>query len=496
MQKFICAIDQGTTSSRCILFDERGQICSMAQKEFAQSYPHPGWVEQDAQEIWTTTFAVVTQAMAQISITPAQIHAIGIANQRETTICFDKDTGEPIYSAIVWQDKRTADRIEVLYQDVMEPTVRERTGLIPDAYFCASKIAWVLENVPGARQQAQNGQLLFGTVDTWLLWKLTNGAIHATDYTNASRTMLFDIHKLCWDEELLAYFSIPKSMMPQVFPSSSLYGETSLFGQSIWIGSMVGDQQAALFGQCAFEPGEGKNTYGTGCFLLMNTGNQAITSKHGLLTTLTADTKGIGEANYALEGSVFVAGAALSWLRDEMRMLRETPLSENYALRVQDTAGMYVVPAFAGLGAPYWKPRAKGAVLGMTRGVTKEHWIRAVLESIAYQSYDIVRAMEQDIGAPTKVLRVDGGASANRFLMQFQADLCKTIVVRPSCIETTALGAAYLAGLSTGFWKDTQEIRSFHQIADQFTPSMDEDQRLSRLIGWKKAVECAILWGE
>ncbi len=468
----------------------------MAQKEFTQIYPRPGWVEHNPMEIWSSQLAVAIECMAMVGAGAEQIAAIGITNQRETTILWDKNTGEPVYNAIVWQCRRTADLIEELKRDGFDRVIREKTGLIPDAYFSGSKIAWILQNVPGARKKAQAGELLFGTVDTWLIWNLTKGAVHATDYTNASRTMLFDIHKLEWDSEILERLGIPAAILPKVYPSSHVFGHTdaSLFGGEIPIAGAAGDQQAALFGQCCFEQGEVKNTYGTGCFLLMNTGNEAIVSSSGLLTTIAAGTSQRPE--YALEGSVFVAGAGVQWLRDSMRMLRSAPQSQEYCEAVEDTAGVYVVPAFAGLGAPYWNQYARGTVVGLTRGCTKEHFIRATLEAIAYQTADVLRAMEQDSGIHLKSLKVDGGASVNDFLMQFQADIVNTRVDRPKCIETTALGAAYLAGLATGYWKDREEIRANWQLEKVFEASMEEDKRAELLKGWKRAVKCALAWAE
>lgn len=494
MQKYIMALDQGTTSSRCILFDKGGNICSMSQKEFTQIYPQPGWVEHNPMEIWSSQLAVAAECMAMTGVTAEQISGIGITNQRETTILWDRYTGEPVYNAIVWQCRRTSDKIEELKKDGFDRVIREKTGLIPDAYFSASKIAWILDHVPGARQRAENGDLLFGTVDTWIIWNLTKGAVHVTDYTNASRTMLFDIHRLCWDEEIMEYFKIPPSLLPQVRSSSCVYGHTdhAVLGGEIPIAGAAGDQQAALFGQCCFEQGEVKNTYGTGCFLLMNTGHDAIASQSGLLTTIAASTS--GEVEYALEGSVFVAGAGIQWLRDSMRMIKTAPQSQKYAEYVEDTAGVYIVPAFAGMGAPYWNQYARGTVVGLTRGCTKEHFIRAALESIAYQTADVLAAMEQDSGIHLKSLKVDGGASANDFLMQFQSDIVNTGVHRPKCIETTALGAAYLAGLATGYWKDKEEIRANWQIGAAFEPAMTEEKREKLLKGWHKAVKCALLW--
>ena len=496
MKKYVLALDQGTTSSRCIRFDKKGKICSMAQQEFEQIYPQPGWVEHNPMEIWSSQLAVAIEAMAMVNAKPEDISGIGITNQRETTIVWDKETGQPVYNAIVWQCRRTADMIDALTAAGFGETVKEKTGLIPDAYFSASKIAWILENVEGAREKAEAGKLLFGTVDTWLIWHLTKGAVHVTDYTNASRTMLFDIHNLCWDKEILDYFKIPESMLPAVKPSSYLYGytDTSVLGGEIPIAGAAGDQQAALFGQCCFEPGEVKNTYGTGCFLLMNTGEKAIQSKSGLLTTIAAST---GEqVEYALEGSVFVAGAAIQWLRDGMRMIKSAPQSEEYAAAVEETGGVYVVPAFAGLGAPYWNPYARGTIVGLTRGCTKEHFIRATLESIAYQTVDVLEAMEKDSGIDLRSLKVDGGASANNFLMQFEADILDTEVRRPECIETTALGAAYLAGLATGYFKDRAEIRENWQLGRSFASGMEQEKRKTLLKGWKKAVKCALVWAE
>ena len=496
MQKYIMALDQGTTSSRCILFDKSGNICSMSQKEFTQLYPQPGWVEHNPMEIWSSQLAVATECMAMKGAAPEQIAAIGITNQRETTILWDKHTGEPVYNAIVWQCRRTADMIEELKKDGFDQIIRQRTGLVPDAYFSASKIAWILQNVPGAKEKAEAGELLFGTVDTWLIWNLTKGAVHVTDYTNASRTMLFDIHRLCWDQEIMKRFDIPAAILPQVKPSGCIFGHSdpSVLGGAIPIAGAAGDQQAALFGQCCFEQGEVKNTYGTGCFLLMNTGNQAIASKSGLLTTIAAGTS--ETPHYALEGSVFVAGAGVQWLRDSMRMIKSAAQSQEYSEAVDDTAGVYIVPAFAGLGAPYWNQYARGTIVGITRGCTKEHFIRATLESIAYQTEDVLRAMEQDSGIHLKGLKVDGGASANDFLMRFQADIVNTPVRRPQCIETTALGAAYLAGLAVGYWKDEDEIKENWQMGKEFLPLMEQQKRERLLKGWKRAVKSALVWAQ
>ena len=494
---YVLALDQGTTSSRCILFDHTGKICSMAQKEFEQYYPQPGWVEHNPREIWSSQLAVAMEAMAVLGANAENIKAIGITNQRETTIVWDKKTGEPVYNAIVWQCRRTADRIDQLVKDGWSDKIKERTGLVPDAYFSASKIAWILDHVEGARERAERGELAFGTVDTWLIWNLTKGAVHVTDYTNASRTMLFDIHKLEWDQEILDYFKIPRSMLPDVKPSSYLYGYTdpAVLGGKIAIAGAAGDQQAALFGQCCFDKGDVKNTYGTGSFILMNTGCEAITSKHGLLTTIAASCCA-DKVEYALEGSVFVAGASIQWLRDSMRMIKSASESEESADEVFDTAGVYIVPAFTGLGAPYWSQNARGTVVGITRGCKKEHFIRATLESIAYQTTDVIKAMEEDAGTQLTELKVDGGASANNFLMKFQAGLVGTKVRRPKCIETTALGAAYLAGLAVGYWKDKDEIRENWALGRTFEPAMEAEERAKLLKGWKKAVKCALIWAE
>ena len=496
MKQYVMALDQGTTSSRCILFDKQGNICSMAQREFTQVYPKPGYVEHNPMEIWSSQLGVAIEAMAMVNAKPENIAGIGITNQRETTIVWDKTTGTPIYNAIVWQCRRTSDMIDQLKKDGMEETVRQKTGLVPDAYFSATKIAWILRNVEGAQEKAEKGELLFGTVDTWLIWNLTKGKVHVTDYTNASRTMLYDIHNLKWDEELLTYFGIPKTMLPTVKPSSFVYGYTDplVLGGEIPIAGAAGDQQAALFGQCCFEEGDVKNTYGTGCFLLMNTGEKPIASKNGLVTTIAATKE--GKINYALEGSVFVAGASIQWLRDGMRMFKEAKQSEEYALNAVDTTGVYVVPAFAGLGAPYWNQYARGSVFGITRGCQKEHFIRATLESIAYQTYDVIKAMEEDAGVKLTNLKVDGGASANNFLMQFQSDILDAKVDRPSCIETTALGAAYLAGLATGYFTDEEEIKRNWQLGKTFLPLLETEKREELLKGWKKAVKCALIWAE
>ena len=502
MSHYILALDQGTTSSRCIIFDHFGTVKSIAQKEFTQIYPKPGWVEHNPMEIWSSQLAVATEAMARADLTASDMKAIGITNQRETTIVWDKHTGEPIHNAIVWQCRRTADKVEELKNLGLTDYIREKTGLIPDAYFSATKIAWLLDHVEGARKRAEAGELLFGTVDTWLVWKLTAGKQHVTDLTNASRTMLFDIHRLCWDEKLLDALNIPADILPKVYPSGHLFGRTdsSVLGGQIPIAGIAGDQQAALFGQCCFEKGEVKNTYGTGCFLLMNTGTKAIASRHGLITTIAASVepnekeKRPHDTIYALEGSVFVAGAAIQWLRDGMRMIQNAADSQDYAEKVTDTEGCYLVPAFTGLGAPYWNPYARGILVGITRGFSKEHFIRTALESIAYQTADVLKAMEEDAMLTITGLKVDGGASANDFLMQFQADILDATAYRPKCIETTALGVAYLAGLTTGFWKDTDEIKQNWQPDQTFSPTLDPARRNSLLAGWKKAIQCALTY--
>ena len=496
MKKYVMALDQGTTSSRCILFDKQGNICSMAQKEFTQIYPKPGWVEHNPMEIWSSQLSVVTEAISKIGASGEDIAALGITNQRETTIVWNRHTGEPVYNAIVWQCRRTADKIKQLVEDGWSDYVQKTTGLVPDAYFSASKLAWILDNVQGARKEAEAGNLLFGTVDTWLIWNLTKGAVHVTDYTNASRTMMFDIHRLCWDEKLLEYFRIPRQMLPKVKASSCIYGytESSVLGGEIPIAGAAGDQQAALFGQCCFSAGEVKNTYGTGCFLLMNTGEKAVTSGNGLLTTIAASME--NHVQYALEGSIFVAGAGIQWLRDEMDLLKDAAQSEEAALSVEDTNGVYVVPAFTGLGAPYWNPYARGTVVGLTRGCRKEHFIRAVLEAMAYQTADILKIMEQESGVDIVQLKVDGGAARNNFLMQFQSDLLNVDVLRPECVETTALGAAYLAGIAVGYWKDQEDIRKNWALSRTFHAGMAQEQRERLLAGWKRAVKCALVWAE
>ena len=487
--RYIMALDQGTTSSRCIIFNEKGEIIITTQKEFKQFYPQNGWVEHDPNEIWSSMLAVMSEAKAQAEIAPDEIAAIGITNQRETTIIWDRETGEPVYRAIVWQCRRTAPMIDRLTAQGAGPMILKKTGLIIDPYFSASKIAWILENVPGAREKAEAGRLAFGTVDTWLMYKLSGGTIFATDYTNASRTMLYNIHTLSWDPELLELFHIPACMLPEVKDSSGIFGYTSPahMGASVPIAGVAGDQQAALFGQCCFEPGEAKNTYGTGCFLLMNTGSKAVESKNGLLTTIAIGLN--GKVEYALEGSIFVAGAAMQWLRDEMKLIKAAPDSEAMAESVEDTGGVYLVPAFTGLGAPYWDPYARGAVFGLTRGTTKAHFVRATLESLAYQTADVLKAMEDDSGIRLASLKVDGGASANNFLLQFQADILSTDVERPRIVETTALGAAYLAGLAVGYYPDQTEVKKQWKIERRFEPHMEDDKRRTLLAGWKEAVK-------
>ncbi len=497
MAEYVMALDQGTTSSRCILFDKRGVIRSVAQKEFDQYYPGPGWVEHNPMEIWSSELSVTTEAMALLDARPENIAAIGITNQRETTIIWDRHTGDPVYNAIVWQCRRTAPIIDDIVKAGMTEMIREKTGLVPDAYFSASKIKWILDNVEGARDRAEKGGLIFGTVDTWLIWKLTGGKVHVTDHTNASRTMLYNIHELRWDQELLELFGIPEVMLPEVKPSSALYGYTdeTILGGRIPIAGAAGDQQAALFGQCCFERGDVKNTYGTGSFILMNTGKEAVRSENGLVTTIAAGAD--EKPDYALEGSVFVAGAAIQWLRDSMRMLKDAPQSGEYAAEAENgSEGVYIVPAFTGMGAPYWEQYARGSVFGITRGCRKEHFIRAALESIAYQSYDVFRAMEEDAGVEIKELKVDGGASANDFLMKFQADISECDVKRPECIETTALGAAYLAGLAVGYYRDKDEIRDNWQLGQVFRNDMDPEKRNELIKGWKRAVKAAIYWAE
>ena len=488
MSKYVMALDAGTTSNRCIIFDREGNQIAVSQKEFKQIYPHPGWVEHDPMEIWATQLGVAQEAILMARTEAKEIAAIGITNQRETTIVWDKNTGLPVYNAIVWQCRRTADYCEALEKDY-EDMIREKTGLKVDAYFSGTKIRWILENVPGAREKAEKGDLLFGTVDTWLIWNLTRGKAHVTDYSNASRTMLFNIHTLQWDDEILELLDIPKCMLPEVRPSSEVYGETdyTLFGDGIKIAGAAGDQQAALFGQTCFKPGEAKNTYGTGCFLLMNTGETPVTSTNGLVTTIAWGLN--GKVEYALEGSIFVAGAAIQWLRDEMGLVENSPASERYARMVEDTNGVYMVPAFVGLGAPYWDPYARGAIVGLTRGANRNHVIRATLESLAYQTWDVLHAMEADSGIKLDSLKVDGGACANDFLMQFQADMIRAEVRRPVCIETTAMGAAYLAGLAVGYWSSQEDVKSNWQVSGSFVPQMDAKLAKEKLDGWHAAVK-------
>lgn len=490
------ALDAGTTSNRCILFNEKGEICSMAQKEFTQYFPKPGWVEHDPGEIWSTQLAVARQAMNEIHASAADIAAIGITNQRETAIVWDKNTGKPVYNAIVWQCRRTSEYCDSLKEKGLTETFQKKTGLVIDAYFSGTKVKWILDHVEGARERAKRGELLFGTVETWLIWKLTKGAVHVTDYSNASRTMLFNINTLKWDDEILKELDIPKCMLPQAKPSSEIYGETdpSFFGGRIPIAGAAGDQQAALFGQTCFEKGEAKNTYGTGCFLLMNTGETPVFSKNGLVTTIAWGID--GTVHYALEGSVFVAGAAIQWLRDELRLIDSASDTEYLAQKVEDSNGCYVVPAFTGLGAPYWDQYARGTIVGLTRGVNKDHIIRATLESLAYQVNDVLEAMEADSGILLSALKVDGGASANNFLMQTQADMSQAPVHRPNCVETTAMGAAYLAGLAVGYWKDKEDVKKNWSIDRIFQPQIEKETRQKMLSGWKKAVRYAHGWAK
>jgi len=494
MSKYLIAIDQGTTSSRSIVFDKQGNIIQSAQKEFTQIFPKPGWVEHDPMEIWSSQLGVLTEVKARAGISPGDVAAIGITNQRETTVVWDKTTGKPVYNAIVWQCRRTAEYCDSLKAKGFDKAIKEKTGLIVDAYFSGTKVRWILENVPGAREKAEKGDLLFGNIDTWLVWNLTKGKVHITDYSNASRTMLFNIHKLEWDKDILKEFNIPIQMLPEVKPSSYKYGNTAsdILGGEIPIAGIAGDQQAALFGQCCFEPGTVKNTYGTGCFILMNTGEKAVESKNGLLTTIAwgADNK----VEYALEGSVFIAGAAIQWLRDGLRLIDNAAFSEHYALKVPDSGGVYVVPAFVGLGAPYWDQYARGTIVGITRGTTKEHFVRATLESLAYQSQDVIKSMEADAGVPIKSIRVDGGATANNFLMQFQADILNTDVIRPKIIESTALGAVYLAGLAVGFYSDKQDIVKNMAQDRVFKPSIQDADRVKLVSGWKEAVKRSLGW--
>mgnify|MGYP001777464497 FL=1 len=496
MAQYIMALDAGTTSNRCILFDQEGRVRAAAQKEFPQIFPKPGWVEHDAREIWATQLGVAVEAMGKIGATAADIAAIGITNQRETTVVWDRATGEPVYNAIVWQCRRTSAYCDELKARGYAEAIRRKTGLVVDAYFSGPKIRWILDNVPGARRRAEAGELLFGTVETWLIWLLTGGRVHVTDYSNASRTMLFNINTLDWDEELLDLMDIPRSMLPTPVPSSQVYGETDpgFFGRSIPIAGAAGDQQAALFGQACFTPGQAKNTYGTGCFLLMNTGDKPVFSSSGLVTTVAWSLG--NRVSYALEGSIFVAGAAIQWLRDEMRLIDSAADSEYHAGKVADTAGCYVVPAFTGLGAPYWDQYARGAIVGLTRGVNKNHIIRATLESIAYQVSDVLEAMRADSGIALTSLKVDGGASSNNVLMQLQADILQVTVHRPVCVETTALGAAYLAGLAVGYWSSQEEIARNWAVDRTFLPAITTQERDKKLQGWKRAVTRAFDWEE
>lgn len=495
MKKYVIALDQGTTSSRCILFDKDQNIVELAQKEFTQQYPHPGWVEHDPMEIYSSQYGVLMEVLAKSGVDVQEIAGIGITNQRETAIVWDKETGRPVHNAIVWQCRRTAALCEELKRDTaFTDYVQQRTGLLIDAYFSATKIKWILDNVPGARQQAEAGRLLFGTVDTWLIWKLTGGAAHVTDYTNASRTMLFDIEHLCWDKTICDRLDIPMNMLPEVRSCSEIYGTVNIQGVEVPIAGIAGDQQAALFGQTCFEAGEAKNTYGTGCFLLMNTGDKLFRSRNGLITTIASGVD--GRIRYALEGSVFVGGAVVQWLRDELHLITEASDTEYFAKKVPDSAGVYLVPAFTGLGAPYWDMYARGVMVGLTRGAGRNHIIRAALESIAYQTADVLQAMERDAGLPLRELRVDGGASANNFLMQFQADIIGRTLRRPMIRETTALGAAYLAGLATGVWRDLDDIRSQWTLDRLYEPEMTESDRTRLRAGWHKAVERARGWAE
>ena len=489
MSKYIMSLDLGTTSCRSILFDKKGQICSVAQKEFTQYFPEPGWVEHDAEEIWATQKGLMFEALEKLGVEMSDVAGIGITNQRETTVVWDKQTGRPICKAIVWQCRRTAEYCDELKAQGLADMFREKTGLVLDAYFSGTKLKWILDNVPNARERAEAGELLFGTIDTWIIWKLTHGKVHVTDYSNASRTMLFNINTLEWDEEILKILDIPRQMLPEVKPSSYLYGHTEarIFGEEVPIAGAAGDQQCALFGQTCFAPGEAKNTYGTGGFMLMNTGEKPVASKNGLVTTIAWGVD--GKVEYALEGSIFVAGAAIQWLRDQLGLIRDSAESEVLAKAVPDTNGCYMVPAFVGLGAPHWDQYARGAIVGLTRGTNRNHIVRATLESLAYQVTDVLKAMEEDSGIKLGTLAVDGGACANDFLMQFQADIINTVVARPKTIETTAMGAAYLAGLAVGYWQSKEEIKANHIIAKEFAPDMEETHRGKLLDGWKKAVK-------
>ena len=496
MAKYIMALDAGTTSNRAIIFDKEGHVLSLAQKEFAQFFPYPGWVEQDANEIWSSELGVAVEAMSRIGIKAKDIAAIGIANQRETTIVWDKNTGEPIYRAIVWQCRRTSEYCDELKSKGLVDEFRKKTGLVVDAYFSGTKIKWILDNVKGAREKAEKGDLLFGTVDTWILWKLTGGKVHATDYSNASRTLLFNINTLEWDSDILKELNIPRCMLPEVKPSSFVYGNTlkEYFGDEVKISGIAGDQEAALFGSVCFNKGDAKNTYGTGCFMLMNTGDKPVFSKNGLVTTIAWGLD--GKVNYALEGSIFVAGSAVQWLRDELHLIDSAADTEYFASRVKDTNGCYIVPAFTGLGAPYWDQYARGTIVGLTRGVNKYHLVRATLESLAYQTNDVLEAMKKDSGLVLSSLKVDGGASANDFLMQFQSDIIDAPVMRPKCVETTAMGASYFAGLAVGFWKDKNDIVSNWQMDKEFLPKINSEQRGDLLKGWKKAITYSFGWSK
>ncbi len=496
MAKYIMSLDAGTTSNRCILFNEKGEMCSVAQKEFKQYFPQPGWVEHDANEIWSSQLGVAVEAMLKIGASAEDIAAIGITNQRETTIVWDKKTGEPVYHAIVWQCRRTSEYADKLKEKGLVDSFRQKTGLIIDAYFSATKLKWILDNVDGVRERAERGEVLFGTVETWLIWKLTKGKVHITDFSNASRTMLFNINDLKWDQDILKELNIPECMLPEVKPSSCVYGMAAkeFFGKEIPISGAAGDQQAALFGQTCFEPGEAKNTYGTGCFMLMNTGEKPVFSKNGLVTTIAWGID--GKVNYALEGSIFVAGAAIQWLRDELRLIDSAADSEYMAKKVKDTNGCYVVPAFTGLGAPYWDQYARGSIVGLTRGCNKYHIIRATLESLAFQANDVLQAMRADSGIELASLKVDGGASANNFLMQTQSDIINAPVNRPQCVETTAMGAAYLAGLAVGYWKDKEDVRENWAIDQTFKPKIKEEERQKKIKGWTKAVKYAYGWAK
>lgn len=496
MAKYIMALDAGTTSNRCILFNKKGEICSVAQREFTQYFPQPGWVEHDADEIWASMLGVAVEAMSKISASSDDIAAIGITNQRETVVVWDKNTGEPVHRAIVWQCRRTSAYCDALKEKGLTDKFREKTGLVIDAYFSGTKVKWILDNVQGARERAEKGELLFGTVETWLIWKLTKGEVHVTDYSNASRTMLFNINTLTWDEEILSELDIPRGMLPEAKPSSCIYGysDPAFLGGAIPIAGAAGDQQAALFGQTCFRAGEAKNTYGTGCFLLMNTGDKPVFSNNGLVTTIAWGLD--GKVTYALEGSIFVAGAAIQWLRDEMRFIDSSAESEMMAMQVPDTNGCYVVPAFTGLGAPHWDQYARGTIVGLTRGVNKYHIIRATLESIAYQVNDILDAMKADSGIALSALKVDGGASVNNFLMQTQADMIDAPVNRPQCVETTAMGAAYLAGLAVGYWASKEEVLENWSIDKTFVPVIEEEKRDMMIKGWNKAVKYAYGWAK